>query len=63
MLFLCGPGTIKASFSYHHSPPQARDFIEGGRAAGGGGGRVLVHCRHGVNRSGAMVVAYIMWKT
>ena len=30
------------------------------RMALAGGGAVLVHCRHGVNRSGAMVMGYLM---
>lgn len=36
---------------------QARKFID---EAGAAGGRVLVHCAAGINRSGAVVVAYTM---
>ncbi|KNC49746.1 uncharacterized protein AMSG_11932 [Thecamonas trahens ATCC 50062] len=35
----------------------AHGFIDGARASGG---RVLVHCLRGVNRSGAIVVSYVM---
>lgn len=38
----------------------ARDFIDSARAEGG---RVLVHCARGVNRSGAICVAYLMITT
>ena len=37
--------------------PAARSFIDGARSQGG---KVLVHCARGINRSGAICIAYLM---
>ena len=39
---------------------KVKDFIQTGMA--GGEGAVLVHCKAGISRSVAVVVAYLMWK-
>eukprot|EP00669_Euglena_mutabilis_P007059 TRINITY_DN2465_c0_g1_i1.p1 TRINITY_DN2465_c0_g1~~TRINITY_DN2465_c0_g1_i1.p1 ORF type:complete len:403 (+),score=70.84 TRINITY_DN2465_c0_g1_i1:81-1289(+) len=42
--------------------PKNIDFIRRALEEEGPRGKVLVHCTRGINRSGSMVVAYLMWR-
>jgi hypothetical protein len=63
------PGVDAFDFNVMVFWPEAREFIDAcvgpdddGWRRGQPKGRVLVHCHAGINRSGAIALAYMMWK-
>lgn len=51
------PALDEKGYNISQHLDQAIEFID---RCGAAGGRVLVHCRQGVNRSGSVVIAYVM---